>query len=324
MSCRSRHRSGRVARALVLLAAMAGLAAPAAAQSGDEVLRTWHAGKAWTISTVLAKGLFDGCEAVRTEAAAGGGIGLDASGWLLLAPGLTGHDPVPGRITLDDTGFDGDFWPGPRLAVWHVTRAQEDMLRRAGKVTLAPRGAAPLVLDLTGAEAAMKRVAECFAARGDKSAAAPAADKAGAAAPASAAPGPEAETAPGGATASAPLAAGVPDGVVVKPEKVAPLPPEGDPARPGPGCPDWGAYASSRTGPDAAAVFVNRTKGPVTVFLLDRRAAPQERAVVAAGESFRTKARQGQVWIARDASGACLGGGALFPVAGEKNRFVLK
>ena len=119
-------------------------------------------------------------------------------------------------------------------------------------------------------------------------------------------------------------AADVPPGVRIWPKDAAKQPVESDAAHFGAGCPAWGQYVSGPSQMATKARFMNKADRAVTVYWIDFKGLPVEYAGLIPGEEFRVDTFEGHVWIAKDFAGECLGGGALFPRQGKKNKFELK
>lgn len=278
----------------LMAALMAGLltALPAVAQT---VSAPYGETRDWQVYAVSHQGSFLRCGATPMGDMAQIAVEYSQEGWALAVPVTAAQDELPGTLQIDRASFDGRFYSGTGSLIWFLSDAALAALRKGSDLVATPQGMPAQQIGLTGSAAAMLKVEECHA--------------------------------NGGAVPQAAAKASgrpVPPGVRVWPQDAAAQPVESDAADFGAGCPAWGQYASGPSEVAAKARFMNKSDRAVTIYWLDFKGLPVEYAALLPGEEFRADTFEGHVWIAKDFAGACLGGGALFPRQGKKNKFELK
>lgn len=278
--------------ALALLAAL-----PAAAQM---TLAPYGETRGWTVRSASHLGSFMSCRAAPSATGQGISVNYSQEGWVLAVHGTISGDSRPGTIDIDRASFRGTFYRGDDALLWFLSDAELAALRDGSRLVATPSGMAAQTTGLGGSAAALLKIEECFANGG--------------VAPQSA-PVLAADTTPGKA---------VPAGVRIWPKDAAKQPVESDAAHFGKGCPAWGQYVSGPSQVATKARFMNKADRAVTVYWIDFKGLPVEYAGLMPGEEFRVDTFEGHVWIAKDFAGECLGGGALFPRQGKKNKFELK
>lgn len=241
----------------------------------------------WKVYGVMEGASFLSCKA--THGRGGPGLGIDGGGWMLTTPGNP-KSTVKGTLEIDGKSFKGEFRPGGRDYLWRLNDTMRRNLRGASAVVISPAGGRPAELDLKGSSAAMDLLKTCLANRGI-------------------------EPGKGGGLGGAVIGGGA---AVAQP---------GMGGLSGWGCPSPGKLASSKEKtPEKAATarFSNRTFGTVTLYWVNYRGLLEARAQLLPKQSMTVDTFQGQIWLAKDASGNCLGGGALRPRKGERNSYELK
>lgn len=290
----ARHGGGIAARVLErTAAALAAGAMLASAAFASPVLVPYGKSGSWTVYGIQEGSTFLACKA--THGRSGPGIGIDGGGWIVTTPGSP-KGTVKGTLTIDGKAFKGEFRAGGRDYVWRMNDTMRRTLRGGTTVEISPAGARTGVLDLKGSGAAMDMLKTCLSNRGI-------------------APG------KGGSGGIAGIIAGGGAGAATT------QPSESAMAQNGWNCPAPGKLASSKDKPEAnkaTAKFINKTWGTIGIYWINYRGIPEARARIPPGQEYTVDTFQGQIWLAKDGNGNCLGGGALRPRKAEHNRYVLK
>lgn len=266
------------------------LALAAGAAMADPVLMPYGKTGNWNVYGVMEGSQFLSCKA--THGRGGPGIGIDGAGWMLTAPGNP-KSTVKGTLEIDGKAFKGEFRPGGRDYLWRMNDTMRRNLRSAAQAVLSPAGGKVATLDLRGSGAAMDMLKSCRDNRG----------------------------------VEPPRGGGGLAGIIAGGAGAAAQPDESSMAQWGLGCPTPGKLASSKDKPEtsrATAKFINKTFGTIGIYWINYRGQPEARARLMPGQDYTVDTFQGQIWLAKDGSGNCLGGGALRPRKAEHNRYVLK
>ena len=255
--------------------------------------------RGWQVYSISEGNSFLRCGATPQGASPQIAVEYSQEGWALAVPGTAPKDELRGTLQIDGAKFKGTLYDGGDQMIWFLSDEALRSLRNGSKLALQPDTMSVQRLGLAGSAAALLKVRECHANGGLRPKASPLA-----------------ESGTGGKS--------VPPAVRVWPKDAARPPTESDAARFGKGCPAWGQFASGPSALAAKARFMNKSDRAVSVYWLDFRGRPVEYAALLPGEEFRADTFEGHVWIAKDFAGECLGGGALFPRQGKKNKFELR
>ncbi|MCW2308602.1 VHL beta domain-containing protein [Rhodobium gokarnense] len=248
----------------------------------------------WIVFAVFRNGDFRACRARLHSRTAGDLIfSHDGRIWRVGVPGTGSSTKIAGDLFVDDLAQFADFAGSPngKRAGTRVGDAFIDEVR-AGRVFGVSLGGRERRWSLNGSAAALSAAEDCVARYG----------------------GPVER--PKLKRFEMPNARGA------RSEPRAARPMANNAARPGPGCPDFGAMASPSSDVGRQVRFTNRADQAVNIYWLDAGGTPVEFAALMPGETTALDSFSGHHWIARDFQGRCHGG--VMTVGNGGNRFTIR